>query len=244
MTENIKKWACSFSGCDGGNSNADIWLCGIEWGSGSEEEEKYYKELPNKINKGAVEIKGKKFDWKDSITYTYDRSFAKLYTAIQDGNITDYKNVKELSGDELFKLNLYHIAFDFTDHSLWQKYKLNEITGFKNKYLFNIWCFFNRFPFFSKTRKENNPKLIICTGVDYLRDFLMCFGAENFSKIQTDIIKAQSTANEYDKSYYWVKVDKTLLIVIPFFSGRYGLNSDYLLQEMGNKIRGLLNSRA
>lgn len=32
MQQQVKEWACSFSGCDGGNPNAPIWLCGIEWG--------------------------------------------------------------------------------------------------------------------------------------------------------------------------------------------------------------------
>ena len=243
VDENLKNWACSFSGCDGGNIKSDIWLCGIEWGGGSYENGKYYKEeLKNEISKGAVEISAKTFNWKDSTTYTYGRSFAKLYTAIQGNDVTDYKGVCELSGNELFKLNLYPIAFDSTDHNLWKEYELEKVTGFENKYLFNTWCFFNRFTFFSEIRKENSPKLIICTGVDYLRDFLMCFGAKNINQIQTKTISARSEANKYDRSYYWVKVDKTLLVVIPFFSGRYGLNSNYLLQEMGGNIRALLKN--
>lgn len=240
MIENLKEWACSFSGCDGGNINADIWLCGIEWGAGSYEDGIYYKEeLRNEISKGAVEA-DKTFDWGKSLDYTYGRSFAKLYTAIQGGNVADYKKVEELSGDKLFKLNLYPIAFDSTDHSLWQTNELKKITGFEDKYLFNVWCFFNRFPFFSKKRKENNPELIICTGVSYLHSFLMFFGAENIDKIQTGIIEPQSTANKHARTYYHVKIDKTLLVVIPFFSGRYGLNSNYLLQKMGEEIKKIL----
>lgn len=242
MNENLKKWACSFSGCDGGNINADIWLCGIEWGSGSYENGKYYeKDLPDEIKKGAVEITNEKFDWKDSITYSYGRSFAKLYTAINSGEVKNYKSVSELSGVQLFKLNLYPIAFDSTNHNLWKDYKLEEITGFDNKYLFNTWCFFNRFPVFADVRKKKNPKLIICTGVDYFRDFLMCFsGGKNIDEIKTGIIKPVSKANKYDRTYYWVKIEQTLLVVVPFFSGRYGLNSDYLLQKMGDKIKELL----
>ena len=30
--ENFKKWLCSFSGCNGGNPRANIWISGIEWG--------------------------------------------------------------------------------------------------------------------------------------------------------------------------------------------------------------------
>jgi len=32
LVENFKEWACSFSGCDGGDLKSPVWLCGIEWG--------------------------------------------------------------------------------------------------------------------------------------------------------------------------------------------------------------------
>lgn len=32
LVENFKEWACSFSGCDGGDLESSVWLCGIEWG--------------------------------------------------------------------------------------------------------------------------------------------------------------------------------------------------------------------
>lgn len=244
MKNNIKEWACSLSGCDGGNIQADTWLCGIEWGGGSRDN--YYEiGLPQEINNGAASTNLKKHDWKNSISYTYGRSFAKLYKAIAGGKVEDYKEVVNLTGSELFKTNLYPIAFDSTDHSLWHKNGLDNLTGFESKHLFNTWCFFNRFPEFSKLRKKHKPKLIICTGVDYLRDYLMFFGGNgNIDKLKTDIVAPQSKANAYDRTYYWVHLDNdSLLVVIPFFSDRYGLNSNHLLQEMGSKVRELLKLR-
>ena len=241
MNENLKDWACSLSGCDGGNIDADIWLCGIEWGAGSYGDY-YEKDLPDEIKNGKVTPKMSTFDWSDSITYPYGRSFAKLYMAINDQDVVAYKDVSSLSGNELFKLNLYPIAFDTTDHSLWHKNKLDVITGFENKYLFNVWCFFNRFPAFSNLRETKKPKLIICTGVDYLKDFLMFFGGnESINKLNVGSLSPESDSNSYERTYYWVILgENTLLVVIPFFSGRYGLNSNYLLQEMGRRIKNLL----
>jgi len=241
MDKKLKEWVCSFSGCDGGNVDADIWLCGIEWGSASNGDY-YEKWLPEELVKGNVELSLTKFDWRESLGYPYGRSFAKLYTSIKGGKVENYKKVSDLEGSELFKLNLYPIAFDSTSHELWHKNKMTELIGFENKYLFNVWCFFNRFPFFSKLRKKHNPKLIIGTGVDYLRDFLMFFaGNENINKLCSGSITPESAANKTDRIYYWVRLDSdTLLVVIPFFSGRYGLNSNYLLQEMGERISQLL----
>jgi len=243
MEKYIKEWACSLSGCDGGDLEADTWLCGIEWGGGSRDG--YYEtDLPKEIKNGANTGNLDKHDWKDSITYTYGRSFAKLYTAINGGNVEDYKNVVQLSGSELFKANLYPIAFDSTNHNLWHENGLDKLTGFESKYLFNTWCYFNRFQAFSNLRKKYGPKLIICTGVDYLRDFLMFFaGNENIGKLNTSVVCPKSEANKYDRTYYWVYLDnRTLLVVIPFFSGRYGLNSNHLLQEMGFRIKELMSS--
>ena len=242
MTAKIKDWASSLSGCDGGNIEADTWLCGIEWGGGSSEG--YYEtQLRQEIDEGAVNANLKKFDWADSITYPYGRSFAKLYTAITNhGKVEDYAKVAELTGNELFKLNLYPIAFDSTNHDLWHKNKLDEITGFESKYIFNTWCLFNRFPAFAKLRREHKPKLIIGTGVDYLRDFLIFFGADECAgNLKSGKISDDSDANKYDRSFYWVRLDGgTLLVVIPFFSGRYGLNSNALLQKMGERISELM----
>lgn len=244
MNKNLRDWACSLSGCDGGNIEADVWLCGIEWGGGSHGDY-YEKKLPQQISDGAVVANLDKYDWKDSITYPYGLSFAKLYTAIKGGDVKKYKQVTSLRGDELFKTNLYPIAFDSTDHDLWHKNKLDEVTGFENKYLFNIWCFFNRFPEFSALRKQYKPKLIIGTGIGYLLDFLMFFGGnENIDKVKSAKISPKSDSNKSDRLYYWINLDSnTLLVVIPFFSGRYGLNSNYLLQEMGNQIRKLLQQK-
>lgn len=242
IPENFMNWACSLSGCDGGNINAETWVCGIEWGNADGD---YYKKLPEEINKGKATPPCDKFDWEESITYPYGRSFAKLYAAIRGKEVQDYKDLidgyddQKWDGSELFKLNLYPISFSSTDESLWRKNNLDKITGFDEKYLFQTWCFFNRFPEFSAMRAEKKPKLIIGTGNGYLRDFLMCFawGKENSNAIKGGRLKSNSKANGKERVYYWVEIEETTLFVIPFLSGPYGLNSDYLLQKMGEIIQ-------
>ena len=248
VSQNFRQWAYSLSGCDGGNLNADTWLCGIEWGGASTAPGNYYDELEKEINAGEAEPYYKeRFDWQESLTYPYGRSFAKLFSAIQGKNVEHYEQaVDELTGYELLKLNLYPIAFDSSDESLWKQYKLDEITGFDEKHLFQTWCFLNRFPLFTKMRQERKPKLIICSGISYLLDFFLCFAGDqnNCDEIHYEDIVPQSNSNKQNKRrYYWCSLDNgtpgkdTMLVVIPFFSGPYGLNSDYLLQQMGNKIR-------
>lgn len=242
IPNNFKEWACSLSGCDGGNINAGTWLCGIEWGGGSKDGDAYYKELPNQIKNGALTPERDLYDWKDSVTYPYGLSFAKLYSAIAGEKVEDYFELvsNKWDGSEIFKLNLYPIAFDSTDTALWQKYRMDEITGFNEKHLFQTWCFTNRFPYFSQLRKGKRPKLIVCTGVSYLRDFFICFGGNDTNSAMIkyeDVAPSLDSKVQNKRRFYWVRLDQhTTLVVIPFFSGVYGLNSNYLLQKIGNRI--------
>ncbi len=234
------KWACSLSGCDGGNPEADIWLSGIEWGGGDEE---YYSDLPNHISKGSYTPAGS-YDWKDSLTYTYGRNVAKLISVIEGRNIEEYREyANNATGNELFKMNLYPIAFRSTDDTLWKKYSLDKITGFEEKELFRTWCFLNRFPAIAKiVSQQEKPKIIIGTGISYLVDFFSCFAGQ--IGINTPIFTAKinsdssQSSNRHQRSYYWANLDNgSTLFVIPFFSGQYGLNSNYLIQQMGEIIR-------
>jgi len=242
IPSDFREWACSLSGCDGGNIEADLWICGIEWGQGSYENGKYYREeLPLEIRSGRYAHNQEKYDWQASLDYPYGRSFAKLYASIHDCEIATYKNfISKCDGSEVFKLNLYPIAFDSTDPQLWAMNGLDKLTGFPEKHLFQTWCFLNRFPTFSKLVRDHSPKIIIGTGVSYLKDFFVCFGGEGQAAgaIQYGELEPASSANKRSKRrYYWVKLNEmTTLVVVPFFSGSHGLNSDHLLHEMGIKI--------
>lgn len=133
MDANLKSLACSFSGCDGGNINADILLCDIEWGAASRDGY-YEKDLPEEIfhEFAKLEERYKKFDWSESIKYPYGISFVKLFTSINGEEVESYREyVPDLNGSELFETNLYPLAFDSTDHALWHEYKLDNIAALK-----------------------------------------------------------------------------------------------------------------
>jgi hypothetical protein len=236
------QWASSLSGCDGGNPNAGIWLSGIEWGGA---DENYYKTLRHEISQVKYTPSGL-YDWPESLTYPYGRSVAKLVAAINGNNVTTYREfAARCNGSEIFKMNLYPIAFRNTDDALWKKNRLDNITGFEEKYLFKTWCFLHRFPAIAKLAKQKNPKVIIGTGITYLTDFFVCFasgiGIETpINSVEIPPEKSKSS-NQSPRKFYWAKLSNgTVLFVIPFFSGQYGLNSDYLLQQMGEKIKNII----
>jgi hypothetical protein len=140
-------------------------------------------------------------------------------------------------GSEIFRTNLYPIAFNSAKPELWKQNGLDIITGFKEKNLFKTWCFLNRFPAISKIVEEKSPKLIIGTGVNYLTDFFVCYAGS----LNSDNIINVGELKTKKRQYYWARIgENTTLVVIPFFSSQSGLNSNELLQEMGEKIRELV----
>lgn len=259
--ENAKfyKWANSFSGCDGGNKDAPIWVSGIEWGLGKEKGQsdqdyekylkKYYQnDLPQAIDNGNTEISSI-YDWKEQLKFGFGIVLAKLYSVIKGFDIDSYKNPEIFNGNELFKLNLYPIAFPNTKPEtyldFWEKYKLERITGFHDNENYRIWCFYNRFPIFNKILKSNgSSKLIICTGIDYLLDFYSAFITDkSSSKIYIEKIKTTSkNGNTFYKKYYWTLDKKNLIVVVPFFTGRNGLNSNEIIVNLGTRIKNILDS--
>lgn len=242
---NFHEWACSLSGCDGGNIGADVWISGIEWGGGSYDQGKYYsRDLPQEISAGEYKSCATTYDWAGSLTYRYGVSFAKLYAAMNGRKVEEFREfVRDLDGSQVFKLNLYPIAFDSTDPMQWKNYNLDKITGFSEKHIFQTWCFYNRFPVLTSLVAEYRPKTIIGTGNSYLRDFFSCFGGNrrNVATIQSGEIATQSPNNRRSaRRFYWAKISsQTTLFVIPFFSGSNGLNSNELLQQMGYEIARL-----
>ncbi len=254
ISEEFKNWACSFSGCDGGNPKADIWLCGIENANPEQDKKEniqYYKSISAK---GCVEI-SEDYDFfskenKYGMKYRgFNQNFAKIYNAYLGNKAEDFENL--LDGDEkILKLNLYPIAFRNTSSEYWNEYNLKDITGFKNKYLYQTWCFFNRAETFRELRKEYKPKLIICVGTSYLLDFIMFFGkggADSSANLQSETLIPESDKNKYPRTFYHLRItdtdtdEGTLLVVIPFTSGSSsGLNSYFLWNEMGKKIKELM----
>lgn len=241
---NFTEWASSLSGCDGGKLEKSIWVCGIEWGieRGGSVEDYYSKKLPEEIRNGEYKPQ-EKYPWIENLKHPYGIKVAKLVAVIYGRKVEDYKNfVEKADGSEIFKMNLYPIAFHNTSDHLWKKYGLDKLTGFKEKHLFKTWCFFNRFPKFAEKVKEKEPIIIIGTGISYLTDFLLCFHGcdKNISpNIELSYIDSSSSTNSYRRYFYWTKINegKTTLFVIPFLGGYYGLNSDELIQKMGNRIK-------
>ena len=238
----LERWVKSWAGCDGGNLDAPIWFCGIEWGAG---DESYYKnDLPKQMEHGSVPLAGK-YDWKGTISGTtggessFGRGVAKLYSAIRTPEIKDQsKAIEGYTGGEILKLNLYPIKFRNTDPALWQRCGMPELTGFSDKGLFREWCKHFRFAFFNTLVAEHKPKVVVGVGASYLGDYIAAFGGGLLpnSKLEAIHLRESDDAGR-ERTMYTIEIGHSLLAVVPFFSSQRGLNSQALIEKAGGEIR-------
>ena len=250
VDSNFSKWACSLTGCDGGDiEKSKIWVSGIEWGHSKEKGQsqdefdssfrKYYAEdLGVEMSANGKQTKNV-YDIAKETNSQFGRTLAKLYAVIEGHDISDYQQVAKASdGTEIFKMNLYPIAFPDTADHYWNVLKLEEITGIQTKELYRVWCCLNRFPHFAKLVTDNEPSVIIGTGVSYLTQFALAFGSDGgIDGFERITFKPESDKNGRDRDIYVGLIGKsTLLVVTPFFGGPSGLNSDYLIQMVGDEI--------
>ena len=237
INNTLDQWACSFSGCDGGSPDSNVWLCGIEWGyenATDAEREEYYKNgLPQEISIGEQTLdENYDFFTDESMGFPFNLAFAKLYSAIVE------KDIPQID-DKILKLNLSPIAFREDNEDLWSE-NLVQATGFESKskfikYILNL----NRFELITKAHK---PELIICIGNGYKDHFNTCFfGGNSETGFSRTTIRPEATnKNQNNRYIYHTKFNDTLLVVTPFSTSSNGLNSDHLLRNTGEAIRGLL----
>lgn len=239
MKLEIQKWLTDFSGCSGGNigskENPSIWLCGIEYGGGWDEEglrhNIYEEKWENNPQFGHLE-----FD-----NYPYTQILYKLlYALAGSDDLGDYKNYAreneifmQDSPSPYFKMNLYPIAFNKFESEWSLEY--TEITGFQDKDDYIRACKEHRFPMMRQWVQIYQPKLIICFGKGLREDFNLAFrdNDDDFSEIKINKLSL----------FYKVNNNGTIIVVLPFPNTQYGLKSYDDIWAMGVFLRGLLNNK-
>ncbi|OUR95744.1 hypothetical protein A9Q84_14680 [Halobacteriovorax marinus] len=242
INEEFKDLALSHYGYDGGNLKSDIWFSGLEWGGGIDLEE-----LILDIKKGALVIPNSVDtleERKRFLKYPFDRKILKILSYILDHGVSNYRKMinEDISAyssqGPIMKFNLYPISFKNTSPEFWSE-AFYHLTGFPTKELYMAWVQINRFKFFNKLVTDNNPKIIVCAGTSYKKDFLMAFGGIDslFMKPEkTMILEGKSNVEVYKSSLS----SNCRLIITPFFGNRYGINKDVECEKIGDLIKNYL----
>ena len=225
------EWAVSYSGIDGGNISGSTWFCGIE--NGGEQKEGSLIFTPQTLPPYVDHDVRKNFK-----NFQYNWKMLKLYSTILGFSAKEYKKTYQDTrtfdqGSDTFKMNLYPIGFKNESDGLWSEWMF-KTTGFPSKPLYQAWCQLNRFPAIKSWVESNDPKMIICTGSTYLREFLMAFSG--YEHLFADINESKLTKG----SLFWRVINdgKTILFITPFL-GQGGLKSDAQIEECGLEIKSI-----
>ncbi len=240
VSRDFEKWGLRYSGCDGGDigspANPAIWVCGIEWGGGHTPES-----LTNHMEEDVNHPPRGYADWKENLAYIFNWQIMKILSVIDGGSTSEYKRFAEhvqpfVDGRRgYFKMNLYPIGFKDTSHAWWH-YNFSTITGFQSKADYLGWCSAFRFPQIRKWTAQAAPKLVLCLGKTYIKEFQSAFYDEE-ADFTHEVID--------DRDLFWgVNSQGSVVAVVPFMVNRYGLVRNASIQRFGERISQLLTNQS
>lgn len=238
--QDFDRFIGSFAGVDGGNPDADLWICGIEHGGALED---LGTKLQPEPHPGAWTPEFRA-DHPDFYRWQYHQKVAKLLIALEallsgdDANpdlsphaYRPYMAEKlYVEGGRNFKLNLFPLASPYVRSDAWaQAYRSHPYLEDKSTYYQR--CREKRFPFFRQIRAQHAPKVIIGTGVTFKDAFASAFGFDG----QPDEF-VLSTSDPVARRCFRYQEEGAALYVTPFLGGPHGLNSNALITELARVI--------
>lgn len=246
--EIAKSMLTEFDGCDSDNPGSPdypaVWLFGIEPGYSKiaqDTEKTRSATTPAKILDDNYSIEAqleyrpfnpKAFKLLAAINgYPVEqfREFARLHQPFVRGLKDAFKS------NIYFKGNLYPYAcYQVSD---WPEDAQLE-TGISDKEEYRQWCQKYRFPVIKQWVNKYQPKVFIGVGITCRNEFsLAAFG--KIVEFKEEII----IVNSHIKKIFYFIDEKIKLVVVPHFSGPYGLNSNKSLQEAGSFVNSIIASK-
>jgi len=244
VNKEFADWAVGFSGFDGGNPSAPVWISGIEWG-GDDKPVLWPKEFTFRNEEGEhIPCRNEEYRAKypNYLSYRFDQKVAKLLVNLFGKQVgcNDYKSYMEqylyTENGHCFRLNLYPLNAPKSNDELWTK-DYYELTGFPTNILYWAWCTENRFPFLKQLMEKYSPKVIIGTGSTFRRDYILAFAESSmiFTGNPTPSIQnSKFTVEEVVTNY-----GKTRLLITPFF-GQGGIMADSGIDGLATIINQFL----
>jgi len=236
--EKVKRKESSFIGMDGGNIEADLWICGVEFGATLVEMEEYYSEFAHfyKINDFEIPFR---INCSDKfLKSSFDRFLTSMYLNIfHNLEFSEKEKIDDILRTELynknskiFKLNLFPLAK--TDIG-WQEDFENDLTIKKSEYYGQL--FENRAFFLKDIVKRFSPKTIICFSPKEYYDYFVDAFFE--TKKSITYLKDCITLKNGKKAKINIFSDNSIRVIILPFLGRGNLASYNDVREMTNYLK-------
>jgi hypothetical protein len=214
----FRNLAMSFYGCDGGNLDSPIWTCGLEWGGGLQD-----NEIPQDDFMNTAICSWDSPGWSargclSGRRMGYNQKLAWFFSYYFGWDIHNYKQDAEeqklfCKNGIGFKMNAFPISFKDRRTVTWNEAIMRQ-TGLNDFDKYREWCIENRGRYYYDLVKKHSPKLVLCTGIDSYKEFFRFFRCDEIEPIPDNYIYVSKTNS-----------DKTLVFVVPFFGGPYGINS-------------------
>lgn len=226
-----------FDGCDsdrpGSPESRAIWLFGIEPGDSIADKLTRTKTASQAGLDGPVD---NSYSIEKQMKWSFNQKAFKLLAAIEGE--TDYKAFARdrqpfVKGSEgYFKGNIYPCACHNVGE--WTPESVDEVGCSKETY--RQWCNENRIPVIHSWVKKYRPKMFIGVGVSYRNVFSRAvFGRE------VELEAVQIPGKSQVKTIYSHVENENRLVVMPHFSGPYGMNCNKSIQGAGQFIADLIS---
>ena len=261
----FEKYALSNSGMDGGNLDAPLYICGIEFG-GSFTTTTAFSPEPNvpcwskEMRLKTLEKATAPGDRKNRFTmWPYCRMASKLTVSVLFDCIHDEKDLErewrhhyctdpELKGycgrsGGNFSLNLYPIPFRRISDAKWHS-SLTNTTGLQSRQQYRDWCERYRFPILRDLVRTHKPAAIICTSaIETRKDFASAFCDDRKIDWEAPFNTLPQRKTALPIFRLPSVSSETTLSIVPFL-GQGGILSNENVLKLGRWIRADILARS
>ncbi|MFU2048062.1 hypothetical protein [Avibacterium gallinarum] len=237
ITEQFKQTALSLAGCDGGNPTSEVWFCGLEHGYDLSETLEEFLQLPHNT---APIYSWDHPDCVDDWKYSYNQKICWFLWYFYNLELHNNENMdvlvkrhhilySEQANGIGFKLNMYPLAFKNRRSINWTE-NYQKTTGLSSFSEYKNWCVEHRGEYFRNLVKKYMPKLIVCTGITEIHNFVKFFTGEEYF----------TYSDNPEMKIGYAQFGETLICICPFFGNSSGINSyakmEILVKDIKKKL--------
>jgi len=246
----FREWALSYSGMDGGNPSAPLWICGIEFGDdlAAESDMSPVREVPCWTAEGrAVSVRRAAEKGNPRLSYLkwpYCILAAKLASVVLTGELDGWRRYYREDADEkgfcgryggVFCLNLFPITCRRITEDGWDSH-LQTRTGFPSRHHYRAWCVEYRFGFLRDLARSHRPAAIVCPSAADTRHYSLHAFAHGVPLPERPIMERQ-VGRKHLRTYKLAScIENSSLWVVPFL-GQGGVMSNAHVRDLGRLIR-------